>query len=160
MEAKLLYCFGNFQFDGTVLFRGDTYVPLRPVDAAVLLLLVANPRTLVSGEAIQAVCCPRGLDRNSVDQCINRLRTALQEPGAPRLGLGAYIATVSGKGYVFVKPVTLLREGSPESLCRLGLVSWNYRERDQLVDAHHCFARAMKRDPGFPDAYAGLASCY
>src|SRR5690242_6410126 len=99
MEAKLVYCFGNCTFDGTLLFRGDTYIALRPVDAAVLVLLVSNPRTLVTSQAIQAVCCPKGLDRSSVDQSIKRLRTALQEPGEPRLGQGAYIATFSGKGY-------------------------------------------------------------
>ncbi len=40
------------------------------------------------------------------------------------------------------------------------MLSWNYREREQLFGARRCFNEALKRDPGLPDAHAGLASCY
>jgi DNA-binding winged helix-turn-helix (wHTH) protein/TolB-like protein len=106
--------FGDFEFDSETgeLWQGTKAIRLQPQPARVLALLIAQPRELVTREALQQSVW--GEDtvvdfEQGLNWCIRRLREVLHDtPSDPR-----FIQTVPRRGYRFVadvkEPVVLER---------------------------------------------------
>jgi DNA-binding winged helix-turn-helix (wHTH) protein len=96
--------FGPFRLDLTAvcLWRGEQPVPLRPKTLAVLAYLVTHAEELVTKEALEAVWPETAVGDGVLKTSLHELRKALGETAkAPQ-----WIATVHGRGYRFVAPVT------------------------------------------------------
>jgi serine/threonine-protein kinase len=98
--------FGNFRLDasGRTLSRAGEPVRLTPRVFDTLLYLVERRGTVLGKEELLAALWPDVVvEENNLGQAISKLRQALGEsPGDNK-----YIATVSGRGYRFVAPVTV-----------------------------------------------------
>ena len=103
--------FGNFRLDasGRTLSRAGEPVRLTPRVFDTLLYLVERRGTVLGKEELLAALWPDVVvEENNLGQAISKLRQALGEsPGDNK-----YIATVSGRGYRFVAPVTVLVPGA------------------------------------------------
>jgi len=112
-----IYEFGDFRLDAgrRLLTRRDGQtVPLTPKPFETLLYLVSHSGAVLDkDELMRAVWPDQFVEENNLSQSISALRRALGEkPGQQR-----YIATVQGRGFRFVAPVTVradedAREGS------------------------------------------------
>ncbi len=98
--------FGPFYFDSSdLLFRGTERIPLEPIQARVLrVLLQHGDRLVTKSDLIEAAWHGADVSDESIARAIYRLRKCL----GPRRE--EYIQAVSGRGYRFVCPV--LREPS------------------------------------------------
>jgi DNA-binding winged helix-turn-helix (wHTH) protein/Flp pilus assembly protein TadD len=105
----LEFQFGKFRVDAgsRALTRDDTPIALNRRSFDVLLYLVQNPgRAVTKEELLQSVWPDAHVDENNLTQSISALRKALEEkPGAH-----GYIATLPGRGYQFIAPVSRLGE--------------------------------------------------
>jgi len=112
------YEFGAYRLDAagqllTTKSDGRT-IPLTPRVYDTLLFLVEHPNQLVEKRQLMSAVWPNlVVEENNLDQNISTLRQALGE----RRGENRYIATVRGRGYRFVAPVSLAAPtpGSAES---------------------------------------------
>jgi class 3 adenylate cyclase/DNA-binding winged helix-turn-helix (wHTH) protein/tetratricopeptide (TPR) repeat protein len=99
--------FGPFRLDlaNTYLWRAEQPVPLRPKTFDLLVYLVTHAGQLVTKEALlDAVWPETAVGDGVLKTSIGELRRALGETGkAPQ-----WIATVHGRGYRFVAPVTVV----------------------------------------------------
>src|SRR5688500_17635551 len=111
-----MFEFGNFRLDasGRTLSRAGEPVRLTPRVFDALLYLVERRGAVLGKEELLAALWPDVVvEENNLGQAISKLRQALGEsPGDNK-----YIATVSGRGYRFVAPVTVPApgEGGAES---------------------------------------------
>ncbi|HEX6625028.1 MAG TPA: winged helix-turn-helix domain-containing protein [Pyrinomonadaceae bacterium] len=101
-----IYEFGDFRLDTSerlLTARDGRVVPLTPKPFETLLYLVEHAgKVLNKDELMRAVWPDTAVEENNLSQCISALRRALGEkPGQQR-----YIATVQGRGFRFVAPVT------------------------------------------------------
>lgn len=99
------YLFGPFRLDGatSVLWRGDTVVPLTPKSAALLMALVEQRGEVVPKAALMARVWPDvAVEESNLTVTLSALRRAL---GA-RPGGGEWVETVPRRGYRFAAPVT------------------------------------------------------
>jgi DNA-binding winged helix-turn-helix (wHTH) protein/TolB-like protein/Tfp pilus assembly protein PilF len=99
--------FGIFRLDAAArtLSRAGEPVRLTPRVFDTLLYLVERPGTVLGKDELLAALWPEVVvEENNLGQAISKLRQALGE--AP--GDNKYIATVSGHGYRFVAPVTVV----------------------------------------------------
>jgi DNA-binding winged helix-turn-helix (wHTH) protein len=130
-EDPAAYEFADFYLDPAhrQLLRSGEPVPLTPKVFDTLLYLVEHRHAaLEKDELLKALWPDVVVEENNLGQAISKLRAALGEaPGANR-----YIATIPGRGYRFVAPVTpifgpdarpLAREEAPDSAPRLWQVS-------------------------------------
>ncbi|HLK22660.1 MAG TPA: transcriptional regulator [Bryobacteraceae bacterium] len=101
------YQFGPFCLDPIrrVLLRGGERVALTAKSLATLTALVERAgETVGKNELLDVVWEHTAVEENSLNQCISAVRKALGE----RRGQHEYIVTVTGVGYRFVAPVTLV----------------------------------------------------
>jgi DNA-binding winged helix-turn-helix (wHTH) protein/TolB-like protein/Tfp pilus assembly protein PilF len=108
--ARPVFEFGDFRLDasGRTLSRAGEPVRLTPRILDTLLYLVERRGTILSKDELLAALWPDTIvEENNLGQAISKLRQTLGE--AP--GDNKYIATVSGRGYRFVAPVTVLAPG-------------------------------------------------
>jgi TolB-like protein/Flp pilus assembly protein TadD len=101
MSTGSQYRFGPFRFDakGRVLFRGSTDLGLPPKAADTLLALVTNAGEVVEKDTLlDSVWAGRVVGEGSLTRTISILRKALGGDAHS----GAYITTVSKRGYRFV----------------------------------------------------------
>lgn len=106
------YSFGcySLDLDQAALLRDGIQVPLRPKSFDVLLLLVRNPRRLLSRkELIDAVWPDIVVTDDSLTQCLIEIRKALGEDNRGK------IKTVPRRGYMFEADVRV-RGPAPQSL--------------------------------------------
>jgi eukaryotic-like serine/threonine-protein kinase len=107
MNQEGIFQFGEFQVDATArtLRREQETVTLNRRAFDVLLYLVQNPgRVLTRDELLKNVWPDTFVDENSLAQSISALRRALEE----KPGDNSYIATLPGRGYQFLLPVTVV----------------------------------------------------
>jgi TolB-like protein/DNA-binding winged helix-turn-helix (wHTH) protein len=106
--------FGDFELDvtGYELTCGGRSIKLERIPMDLLLLLVDRRGQLVTRDDILGKLWGKDvfLDvDNSINTAISKIRVALKDdPEKP-----AFIKTVSGKGYRFIAPITLLPGGRP-----------------------------------------------
>lgn len=102
--SRRFYEFGRFRLDGTgrVLFRGSKAVQLSPKAADVLLMLVQNAGSVVEKKVLMsAVWQDAFVEEGSLTRTISILRKVLEAGNdGPEC-----IATVSKRGYRFMRPV-------------------------------------------------------
>jgi TolB-like protein/DNA-binding winged helix-turn-helix (wHTH) protein/Tfp pilus assembly protein PilF len=106
------YAFCAFRLDPIqrVLLHGKTPVPLPGRLFDLLLYLLRNPARIISrDELLAALWRGRHVDERNLDRAISSLRQALRAAGEP----DTLIATVSGKGYSFGRPVAFLPANPP-----------------------------------------------
>jgi DNA-binding winged helix-turn-helix (wHTH) protein/predicted ATPase len=107
MSPLSFWSFPPFRLDpGTrSLWRDDALVPLPPKPLAVLAVLVAQAGQVVTKEALlDAVWPDTTVTEGVLKGCIAQIRRVLGAEGTQ----AQYIATVHGRGYRFIAPVTLL----------------------------------------------------
>jgi predicted ATPase/DNA-binding winged helix-turn-helix (wHTH) protein len=107
MSPSSSWSFPPFRLDPDTgsLWRQDTLVPLSPKPVAVLAVLVAQAGQVVPKAALlEAVWANTAVTEGVLKSCIRQIRQALGEGR----GTVQYIATVHGRGYRFIAPVTLV----------------------------------------------------
>src|SRR5271163_3526512 len=107
MKPEGIYEFGKFRIEvlARTLRREEKTVTLNRRAFDVLLYLVQNPgRVLTRDELLKNVWPETFVDENSLAQSISALRRALEE----KPGDNSYIATLPGRGYQFLLPVTVV----------------------------------------------------
>jgi DNA-binding winged helix-turn-helix (wHTH) protein/TolB-like protein/Tfp pilus assembly protein PilF len=102
-----IYEFGEYRLDAAaqvLASKGDGRpIPLTPRVYDTLLFLVEHPNELLDKRLLMSAVWPNlVVEENNLDQNISTLRQALGE----RRGENRYIATVRGRGYRFVAPVS------------------------------------------------------
>lgn len=115
---RSFYEFGPFRLDATgrLLFRGGEPVPLPPKAVDTLLFLVENAgNVLEKDRLLKQVWHDAFVEEGSLTRAISVVRKALGDGEDGQ----EFIATISRRGYRFVAPVKLMRNGtavlSPES---------------------------------------------
>jgi DNA-binding winged helix-turn-helix (wHTH) protein len=103
-NADVSYTFGSFRLDTRAgeLRREDERVPLTPKVFQLLLILVANPGTLMTKRVLlDTIWGDTNVEEGSVTRAITRLRSALRDNAArPQ-----YVETVPRRGYRFIAAV-------------------------------------------------------
>lgn len=110
MASESHYKFGPFRFDpkGRVLLRGSKDVGLPPKAAETLLVLITNADEVVEKDTLfNSVWAGTVVGEGSLTRTISILRKALGGDARD----GAYIATVSKRGYRFVAPISRVDSG-------------------------------------------------
>lgn len=110
LEARS-YSFGPFILDTArhLLLRSHEIVPLTPKTYDTLLLLIENRDRLLSKDELMITLWPdHSVDEANLTQQISTIRKALADGGSR----DRYIVTVSGRGYRFAAPVSLVTEES------------------------------------------------
>ena len=106
MDDQRLLIFGPFRMDlrDERLWHGDAAVPLTAKAFAVLRYLVAHVGRLITrDELLEAVWGTGYVSDAALASCIRDLRRALGDPAqTPQ-----WLETVRGRGYRFLKPVTV-----------------------------------------------------
>lgn len=104
-----MFQFGAFSVDpkSRALMRDGSPVALNRRAFDVLLYLVQNPgRAVTKDELLKSVWSDSYVDENNLSQSISALRRALEE----RPGANTFIATLAGRGYQFLLPVSRVEE--------------------------------------------------
>ncbi len=111
MQTDRLLTFGSYRWDPQTgqLWRGKQEVRLTPKVAAVLRSLIERPGQVVTKEELfQAVWSDTVVSDAALSSCIQELRQALHDNAKkPR-----YIATVHGRGFQFIAPLSATPLGS------------------------------------------------
>lgn len=107
-NEKQVFEFGEFRVDGstrTLLNRGQNVTLTSKVFDTLLFLVTNHGRLVDKDELMREIWFDTIVEENNLNKNISKLRQVLGEkPGEHR-----FIATVPGKGYKFVAPVTELR---------------------------------------------------
>jgi DNA-binding winged helix-turn-helix (wHTH) protein len=167
--APEVFHFGDFTVDvgERQLLRGASVIRLSPKAFDVLVVLVRQPRHLVTKEELLARIWPESfVEEGILTVHVSALRKALGDDTRPP----AYIETVARSGYRFVASVT--RDAVDDERGRLSamarpvelyqfvgrgrshLLSGSYFELPAAVEA---FRAAVEIDPTYAPAHAGLA---
>ena len=94
------------------IWRGTTYVPLRPKTLSLLLFLAQNPSRLVTKDEIVEAVWPRVVATDeSIAKCVSELRAALGSAGH-RL-----VKTAPKRGYIFETKVVPIEEEASFPKC-------------------------------------------
>lgn len=105
----MVYEFGGFRLDGTVLQYEGTVVPLTPKAVDTLYLLVSRaPEVVTKDEIMKAIWPDTYVVESSLARNISAIRKALEDRGGP----APYIETIPKRGYRFVAEVAT--QGPPE----------------------------------------------
>lgn len=105
----MVYEFGGFRLDTTVLQYDGTVVPLTPKALDTLYLLVSRaPDVVTKEEIVKAIWPDTFVVESSLARNISAVRKALEDRGGP----GPYIETIPKRGYRFVAAVNT--EAPPE----------------------------------------------
>jgi DNA-binding winged helix-turn-helix (wHTH) protein/predicted Zn-dependent protease len=172
-----LYTFGSFRLDSSrgLLYRGTKVIRLPDTLARLLLLLIRANGEIVDKDTIAAQLWPgRDISDNYVTQQIYMLRQLLGEQAKDR----GYVVMVRGRGYRFVRSVSVLPPGGyetvdppsaenddwlvrapPEVLDRYyrGCILLEKQNANALKDAAEQFDAALRIDPDYVPALVGLA---
>jgi len=175
-----LYEFGDFRLDAKSrrLCRrgsGET-VALTPRAVLLLITLVCSKgRLLTKEELLDRVWAGTAVEEGNLSQTIFVLRKALGE----KTKEPQFIMTVPARGYQFIAPVVEVEETEKLDLNRFhrfenrgsvntgayksyvqGRQFWNKRTEESLKQAVEHFQEAIRQQPGFAYAYAGLAESH
>jgi len=160
------YRLGPFRFDGELLYRETTPVPLSQPFAQVLRALIECRGHLAKKPALRSAYGARASD-HQLNKAVCELRKALgiTDAGTTIAGTAMWIRTVEREGYVLEDPareISLLYEPSIEAerACFEGRERLNLREPGAVVSAGACAQRAIKHAPGYALGYACLADAY
>lgn len=159
--------FGSFSLNvgGRALSHGADAVPLTPKELDVLMVLVLLRGAVVSkDDLIVHAWAGEPITDSALFQTVYRLRRTLAQydPHAE------YVATVPGRGYQFVARVrtadpaahALDVGGEAFRYYSRGMFEFQQRTRRSLASSIALFRRALRLDPGFAPAYAGLAHAH
>ena len=109
-SAPARYRFGPFTVDQAAyrLLKKDAVVQVSPKIIDLLLYLVARPSVLVTKEELFNALWPDvAVTDNALTQAVSELRQALGDDAAkPK-----YVQTVARRGYRFIAPVEVIRDG-------------------------------------------------
>jgi DNA-binding winged helix-turn-helix (wHTH) protein/tetratricopeptide (TPR) repeat protein len=112
MSPAVTYSFGPFRLDTAAyqLSNAGTVVPAPPKVLDLLHLLLSQPATLVTKDAIlDRLWSDVAVTDNAITQVVSELRQALgDDASAP-----SYVQTVPRRGYRFVGPVQVMTAGEP-----------------------------------------------
>ena len=104
----IVYAFGEFRLDASkrLIFASDgEIVPLMPKAYEILAYLVGNSgRVIDKDELLSAIWPDTAVEENNLTQNISAIRRMLGEKHREN----RFIATVPGRGYKFVAPVTVV----------------------------------------------------
>lgn len=159
-----LYQFGPFCLDAgeRVLLRDGRVVPLAPKALSTLLVLVRNMGHLVEKDVLMGEVWPdEDVEEGNLSQHIFTLRKALGEN--PK-----YIETIPRRGYRFLEPASGREYPSRHYTDNAGAYQaylnarycWSKHTRSDLQEAVDWFWQAIKLDPNYAFAYAGIVDCY
>jgi len=182
LEANkpLTFEFGGFSLDAKLhrLSVRETreHIALTPRAVLLLLTLVCSKgRVVTKEELLDRVWAGSVVEEGNLSQTMFVLRKTLgDDPKHPK-----YIRTVPGSGYQFVAEVIEVVKADNHSLDRLhrfgaqpasntsaqkayiqGRSFWNKRTKDGLKQSIEHFEEALRLDPDFSYAYAGIAESY
>ncbi len=179
MNTSRIYQFGDFRLDANARqlyrLRSGEAVPLTPKAVLLLITLVcSNGRLLTKDELLDRVWGGSVVEEGNLSQTIFVLRKTLGEnKKQPK-----YIITTPSRGYQFIATVTeaddnvrnldrFQRFGSGETVNTdaykayiEGRSFWNKRTGESLKQAVMRFEEALRQDPDFALAYAGLADSH
>src|SRR5262245_9290179 len=167
-----IYEFGPFRLEPAehLLLRDGETIPLQPKAFELLLVLVKHHGHL-SGkdELLEAVWPDTVVEEGNLANNISILRKAL---GAGENGQ-RFIETVTRRGYRFVAPVRELSGDERKLLGKRytdnfevyqlyvkGHFFWDKRTEEGIKKSIEYFEQAIKLDPNYAPAYAGLAVSY
>jgi len=171
-EPNRIYEFGPFRLEGAehLLLRNGEAVPLQPKAFELLLILVKHHGHLLGkDELLKAIWPDTIVEEVNLANNISILRKAL--------GAGAngqrFIETVPRRGYRFVAPVRELTGDERKlsgnrytdnfeayQLYVKGHFFWDKRTEEGIKKSIEYFERAIRLDPNYALAYAGLATSY
>lgn len=179
-NKPLIFEFGDFSLDAKLhrLLVRETReaIPLTPRAVLLLVTLVcSHGRLLTKEELLDRVWAGSVVEEGNLTQTMFVLRKMLgDDPKNPR-----FIRTVPGRGYQFVASVDESADSGNPELGRFqrfgtqpvvntnahkayieGRSFWNKRTREGLKQAIGHFEEAIREDPNFVYAYAGLADSY
>ena len=115
MPSPSQWTFGPFRLDSAnaCLWQGKQMLALRPKAFAVLTYLVTHTGELVTKEALfDAVWFGTAVSDTVLKACIYQIRRVLGET----VETPQYIATVHGRGYRFIAPVTVVEQPATASI--------------------------------------------
>lgn len=179
-QSKLppIYVFGSYRLDSArgLLYRGTEVIHLPARLTQLLILLVHANGNVIDKETIASQLSPgRDMSDAYLTQQIYMLRQVLEERAKDR----AYVVTVRGNGYRFVRPVSVVppgeaqtddpphaptdyRRDEPQPLDRYYRSSYLLEQRTAgaLAAAAEQFGAALELDPNQVPALIGLARAY
>jgi DNA-binding winged helix-turn-helix (wHTH) protein/Tfp pilus assembly protein PilF len=167
-----IYEFGAFRLEVAehLLLRDGETIPLQPKAFELLLVLVKHHGHLLGkGELLEAVWPDTIVEEVNLANNISILRKALGEG----MNEKRFIETVPRRGYRFVAPVRELSGDERKPLSKRytdnfeayqlyvkGHFFWDKRTEEGIKKSIEYFERAIKLDPNYAPAYAGLAVSY
>jgi DNA-binding winged helix-turn-helix (wHTH) protein/Flp pilus assembly protein TadD len=171
-EPNRIYEFGPFRLEGAehLLLRNGEAVPLQPKAFELLLVLVKRHGHLLGkDELLKAIWPDTVVEEVNLANNISILRKTL---GAGVHGQ-RFIETVPRRGYRFVAPVRELIGDDRKLLAKRytdnfevyqlyvkGHFFWDKRTEEGIKKSIEYFEQAIKLDPNYAPAYAGLAVSY
>jgi DNA-binding winged helix-turn-helix (wHTH) protein/Tfp pilus assembly protein PilF len=171
-EPNRIYEFGPFRLEVAehLLLRNGEAVPLQPKAFELLLVLVERHGHLVGkDELLKAVWPDTVVEEVNMANNVSILRKAL---GEDRKGQ-KFIETAHRRGYRFVAPVLELIGDERKLMAKRytdnfevyqlyvkGHFFWDKRTEEGIKKSIEYFEQAIKLDPNYAPAYAGLAVSY
>jgi DNA-binding winged helix-turn-helix (wHTH) protein/Tfp pilus assembly protein PilF len=160
-RSNLFYEFGPFRLDVSerCLLRGARRVGIKPKVFTLLLALIQNSgRVLTKEELITEVWQGYFVGEHNLDVTVHALRRVLGEKRGER----HYIETVPRRGYRFIAAVAERRTQNSEAhqAYLKGRYFLGKRTPEAFSKSIEFFARAVKADGEYAQAYAGLADAY
>jgi DNA-binding winged helix-turn-helix (wHTH) protein/Tfp pilus assembly protein PilF len=169
-QADRIYEFGPFRLEAGehLLLRDGEAIPLQPKAFDLLLVLVKHHGHLLGkDELLKAVWPDTIVEEVNLANNISILRKALADDA----GGQRFIETAPKRGYRFVAPVRELNGDErmrrrytdnleAYQLYVKGHFFWDKRTEEGIKKSIEYFERAIKLDPNYALAYAGLAVSY
>ena len=176
----LIFKFGSFSLDTKLhqlsVSESSEQIALTPRAVSLLFTLVCSKgRVVTKDELLDRVWAGSMVEEGNLSQTMFVLRKTLgDDPKRPK-----YIRTVPGRGYQFVAEVNEVLKAESYGLERLnrfgvqpaintnaqkayiqGHSFWNRRTEDGLKRSIEHFEEALRLDPDFANAYAGIAKSH
>lgn len=169
-QTDRIYEFGPFRLEAAehLLLRDGEAIPLQPKAFDLLLVLVKHHgHLLTKDELLKAVWPDTVVEEVNLANNISILRKALADGANGQ----RFIETIPRRGYRFVAPVRELsgderrRKRYTDNLEAYqlyvkGHFFWDKRTEEGIKKSIEYFERAIKLDPNYALAYAGLAVSY
>jgi DNA-binding winged helix-turn-helix (wHTH) protein len=151
------YTFGPFAFEPAerLLLRDGEPVRAWPQTLDLLEVFLRHPGRLLTRDELMGALWPDTLaEDNALTVALSKLRHALGDAGRR----GAYLETVSRRGYRFVAPVEVTAgPGATPPAYLQARYHWARRTEGQVGDALAGFEAAAEADPTFAPAWVGIA---